>query len=160
MCDTPWKIQGQKPRPIEIPHNIFFFWKLLVTPRLFLFDSWNFHIPLLQYALKFHVLNSPCLFFFSGIAQYVTINTGRNSKVSLKPKQLNNDAALIVLPSFARHFISTYQKNYAKLKFSFKTNLNRIWIITNSNQPDQANEKYEYGHLDCWYIKLSLFKRF
>ena len=23
-----------------------------------------------------------------------------------------------------------------------------------------ANEKYEYGHLGCWYIKLTLFKRF
>ena len=23
-----------------------------------------------------------------------------------------------------------------------------------------AYEKYEYGHLGCWYIKLTLFKRF
>ena len=23
-----------------------------------------------------------------------------------------------------------------------------------------AYEKYEYGHLGCWYIKLNLFKKF
>ena len=23
----------------------------------------------------------------------------------------------------------------------------------------RANEKYKYGYLGCWYIKLSLFKR-
>ena len=51
MCDTPWKSQGQKPRPMEI--------------LLFLIDPWKFHMVFLQYCWKFHLLNpNPCLDFF------------------------------------------------------------------------------------------------
>ena len=62
LCDTPWKFQGQNPRPMEIPHQFF-----LSTPgnsTSFLIDPWNFHILFFQYPWKFYVLNPPCFGFF------------------------------------------------------------------------------------------------
>ena len=60
-CYNFWKFLDQKPRSMEIPHNLF-----LITPgnSTFLINTWNFHILFLQYRWKFHVLNRPCLDFF------------------------------------------------------------------------------------------------
>ena len=63
----PWKFQNfelhplEIPRPMENPHDFF-----LITPRKstsFLIDS-GISACFFQYPLKFHVLNSPYLFFF------------------------------------------------------------------------------------------------
>ena len=51
---TYWNFQGQKPRPIEIPH--YFFWSSLEFP-LFFINSWNFCILFFQCPWKCHVLN-------------------------------------------------------------------------------------------------------
>ena len=80
MCDTPWKFQDQKPRPMEILHNFF-----LNTPgnsTSFLIDPLNFHMLFLQYPQIFHVLNSPCLDFFW------------NSPLELQPFNLTNRMAV------------------------------------------------------------------
>ena len=58
LCDTPWKFQSQKPRPMEIPHEFF-----LDTPgnsTSLLIEPWNFHV------LK---PPPPPIQIFSGIAQ-------------------------------------------------------------------------------------------
>ena len=47
VAPLPLKFQGQKPRPIEIPHN--FPWTPLEFPLFILIDPWNFCI--LTYAL-------------------------------------------------------------------------------------------------------------
>ena len=60
---TTGKFQGQKPRPLEIPHDFF-----LVTPgnsTSFLINLWKFHMLFLWYPWKFHIFNPlPCLFVF------------------------------------------------------------------------------------------------
>ena len=33
-------------------------------------------------------------------------------------------------------------------------------ILIGKKLNSSANEKYEYGHLGCWYITLALFKSF
>ena len=48
-CDTPWKFQGQKPRPMEIPHD--FFLNTTGNSSSFFIDPWNFHMLFLQYPL-------------------------------------------------------------------------------------------------------------
>ena len=58
FCDTPWKFQGQKPRPMKIPLNFF-----LNTPgnsTSFLIDPWNFHMLYLTPIWVFF-WNSPML---------------------------------------------------------------------------------------------------
>ena len=50
MCDTPWKLQSQKPRRMEIPHYFF-----LNTPGIstfFLIEFWNFHMIFLQVGMS------------------------------------------------------------------------------------------------------------
>ena len=74
LFDTTWKFQGQKPRPMEIPHGFFLNTLALEIPLLFLMDPWNFHMLFLQYPWKFHVLNPQLLWLvwiFSGIAHLV-----------------------------------------------------------------------------------------
>ena len=39
FCDTPWKFQGQKPRPMQI-HMIFLWTPLEILEN----NSWNFHM--------------------------------------------------------------------------------------------------------------------
>ena len=68
LFDTPWKFQGQKPRPMGIPH-IF-----LNTPGIstyFLIDPWNFHMLFLQYPWKFHILDP--IWIFSRTVQLLAI---------------------------------------------------------------------------------------
>ena len=66
FCYTPWNFQGQKAKPMKIPHNFF-----MITPRnssSFWNNSWNFHMLFLQYSWKIHILTDPpappCLDFF------------------------------------------------------------------------------------------------
>ena len=50
LCDTPWKFQDQKPRPMEIPYNF-----LLNSPgnsTSFLIDPCNIRMHFLQYTWK------------------------------------------------------------------------------------------------------------
>ena len=42
FCNTLWKFQGQKPRPMEIPHNFFLNSPGNSTP--FLIHPWSFHV--------------------------------------------------------------------------------------------------------------------
>ena len=42
LCDTPLKFQGQKLRPMEIPHD--FFLNYPGNSTSFLIDPWNFHM--------------------------------------------------------------------------------------------------------------------
>ena len=80
VAPLPWKFQGQKPGPIEIPHN--FPWTPLEFPLFILIEPWNFRI--LTYAL-FSFLFTPqppsgnckslppssfLWIFISGIAHY------------------------------------------------------------------------------------------
>ena len=61
---TLWKFQGQKPKPMEIPHD--FFLNTFRNSTLFLIEPQNFHMLFLQHYWKCHVLNptSPlCLDF-------------------------------------------------------------------------------------------------
>ena len=50
-------IQGQKERPLEIPHHFFLdtFWNF----SSFLINPWKFHMLFLWYPEKFHILNPP-----------------------------------------------------------------------------------------------------
>ena len=80
VAPLPWKFQGQKPGPIEIPHN--FPWTPLEFPLFILIEPWNFRI--LTYALFSFLFTpqppsgnckslppSPFLWIFiSGIAHY------------------------------------------------------------------------------------------
>ena len=66
---SPWKYckivldHLEIPKPVEILHDFF-----LITPGdfiLFLTNLWTFRMLFLQYPWIFHILNFPCLFFFS-----------------------------------------------------------------------------------------------
>ena len=53
-CCIPWKFQGKKTKPMEIPHDFY-----LVTPgnsTSFVTDYFDFHILFLQYPWKFQAL--------------------------------------------------------------------------------------------------------
>ena len=64
LCYTYWNFQGQKPRPMEIPHD--FFWITPVNSTSFCIDPRNFHILFIQYSWKFHVFNLlVCIFFWN-----------------------------------------------------------------------------------------------
>ena len=69
LCDILWKLQSQKPRPIEIPHQ--FYLNILGISRFFLIHLWNFgrnfHMFFLQGPQKFHTLIPPPtpLFFWN-----------------------------------------------------------------------------------------------
>ena len=58
VLDPFWKFQGQKQRPLEIPHN--FFLITLGNSTLFLINLWKYHMLFLSYPWKFHMLNTPC----------------------------------------------------------------------------------------------------
>ena len=61
LSDTPWKFQGQKPRPMEIPHQF-----SLNTPGIstsFLIDPWNFHV-FFSRPPEIPCPQPPCLDFF------------------------------------------------------------------------------------------------
>ena len=65
LCDTPWKFQVRKPRPMIGNSKGFFLlhhWKF----HLFLVEHRNFHMFLIQYPWKFHVmkLSSPFRVYF------------------------------------------------------------------------------------------------
>ena len=42
LCQIPWKFQGQKQKPLEIPH--YFFLVTLGNSTLFLINPWKFHM--------------------------------------------------------------------------------------------------------------------
>ena len=62
-----WKFQGQKQRPLEIPH--YFFLGNHGNSTSFLINPWKFHMLFLWYPLKFHILN-PLVWIFSGITHW------------------------------------------------------------------------------------------
>ena len=66
----PWKFQGQKQRPMEIPH--YFFLVTLGNSTSFLINPQKFHVVFLCYPWKFHIL-SPPVWILSGIAQLILI---------------------------------------------------------------------------------------
>ena len=81
LCYTHWNFQGQKPRPMEIPHDFF-----LITngsSTSFFIDPWNFHILFFQYPWKLYL--PLCLFFFcnSPINYNVTVLSPCNCTVAL-----------------------------------------------------------------------------
>ena len=57
-----WKFQGQKQRPLEIPH--LFFLVTLGNSTSFLIKAWKSHILFPWYPWKFDVLNLPSLISF------------------------------------------------------------------------------------------------
>ena len=65
LCYITWKFQGQKQRPLEIPH---FFLATLGNSTLFLINPWKLHTLFIWNLWKFHILNPPpsppCLDFF------------------------------------------------------------------------------------------------
>ena len=61
LCLIPCKFQGQKQRPLEIPH--YFFLVTLGNSTSFLINPWKFHMLFLWYPWKFHILN-PLFGFF------------------------------------------------------------------------------------------------
>ena len=67
LCDTPWKLWGQKPRPMEIPHE--FFLNTLENSTSFSLTPGFSRCSLLYHPWKFRVLNRPVC-FFSGIAHF------------------------------------------------------------------------------------------
>ena len=59
VCYTPWKFQGQKPRPLEISHKSFLI--SLWYSTFFSIHSWKFCMLFIEYSRKFYHLhlNSP-----------------------------------------------------------------------------------------------------
>ena len=62
FCYTPWKFQGQKPRPLETPHNYF-----LITPppvdnsiHFVLINLWKLFMLFLWSPWKFDILKPIC----------------------------------------------------------------------------------------------------
>ena len=76
LCDTPWKLQVRKPRPMIGNSKGFFLlhhWKL----HHFLVEHRNFHMFLIQYPWKFHVikLSSPFRVYFFPWNSRISSNT-------------------------------------------------------------------------------------
>ena len=70
LCYTHWNFQGQKPRPMEIPHD--FFWITPVISTSFCIDPRKFHILFIPVPLEISCPQSP-VWIFSGIAPYLPI---------------------------------------------------------------------------------------
>ena len=64
LCDTLWRFQGKKSRPMEIPYN--FFLNSAGNSTSFFIYPWNFHTSFLQYPYPYRLLwNSPLLFMYA-----------------------------------------------------------------------------------------------
>ena len=81
LCDTPWKFQGQKLRPMEIPHEFFFntpeisllFWLISGTSTSSFFNTHRNSMS-----------SMPPVCIFSGIAHCICNNNNRITIIGLK----------------------------------------------------------------------------
>ena len=79
VMPCPWRFQGQKPKPImEIPHDF-----ILITPgnsTSFLIGPWNFHMLILEYLWKFHILSPPVWIFVFDMISLTFNSSGRTEE--------------------------------------------------------------------------------